>query len=324
MRNAIIIDKEPELYIDRLRDRFPDIVFRLAATPDELTARLAEAPAEFGFGIGDQGFTKAGQRIVSEQPSVRFFQVGGSGYDHMLPFARPDVTVCNCAGVLARHLSETVTGAILAINGKFFDYRDQQLTGDWRPLGFRPLAGQTLLVVGLGAIGGWVAHNAKALGMKVLATRAHPAPHPHCDEVHGTDALDDLLPRADYVSLHVRLNDRTRHLMNARTIALMKRGTVLVNTARGGCVETSALLAALASGHLRAAYLDVFEEEPLPANSPLWTTPNLFATPHCADMINGWQVEFADFFAANLERYLVGESLANVVHGPANPGKLGG
>ena len=305
--------REPELYLDRLKARFPEVSFHTAAEPDDLARILKEHPPRAAFAIGDNGFTKSGQRIAYEHEGLEFFQVGGSGYDQLLPLDRPTVTVANCAGVLARFLAETVTGAMLAINGNFFPYARHQQSGQWNNIPFRPLTDQTLLVVGLGSIGGWVAHNAKALGMRVLATRRTPGPHDACDEVHASNALPDLLPQADFVSLHVRLNDETQHMINADSLALMKPGSVLMNTARGGCVDTAALIAALESGHLRAAYLDVFEEEPLPTESPVWTAPNLFATPHCADMIDGWQVRFSEVFADNLERLLTGQPLTRVV-----------
>jgi len=313
MTNVQILDRQPELYIDELRARFPGVTFRTAATPSELEAGLAAATPRAGFAIGDNGFARSGQRTLYEVSGLEFFQVGGSGYEQVLPFDNPTCTVANCAGVLARHLAESVTGAMLALNGCFFQYRERQKQGLWQNIPFRPLEEQTLLVVGLGAIGSRVAHNAKALGMRVLATRGAPAPHPHCDAVHGPDALGGLLAEADIVSLHVRLDEATRHMMNAASIAQMKLGAILINTARGGCVDTGALVQALEGGHLRAAYLDVFEQEPLPENSPVWRAPNLFATPHCADMIDGWQVKFARFFADNLERHLKGEQLVNVV-----------
>jgi len=313
MTNVQILDRQPELYLDELRTRCPEITFRTAGTSAELEAGLAAATPCAGFAIGDNGFARSGQRALYQVPGLEFFQVGGSGYEQVLPFDNPGCTVANCAGVLAGHLAETVTGAMLALNGHFFQYHERQKRGLWHNIPFRPLEEQTLLVVGLGAIGSRVAHNAKALGMRVLATRNAPARHPKCDAVRGPDALGELLAEADIVSLHVRLDETTRHMMNAASIASMKPGAILINTARGGCVDTSALMQALESGHVRAAYLDVFEQEPLPEESPVWSTPNLFATPHCADMIDGWQVKFARFFADNLERHLKGEELANIV-----------
>ena len=137
---------------------------------------------------------------------------------------------------------------------------------------------------------------------------------PGVDELFGPGDLYAALGRADYVSLHVRANDETRHLIGAEALAAMKHGAVLINTARGLVVDESALVEALARGHLGGAYLDVFETEPLPGSSPLWDMENVLLTPHAGDNIHGWPRKFVvRLFADNLERWLAGEALVNVV-----------
>src|SRR5262249_13356935 len=153
----------------------------------------------------------------------------------------------------------------------------------WRPQVFRPLAGQTILIVGLGAIGAWVAHNAKAFGMRVLAIRRQPQSHDSVDALYRPGDLSAILGEADIVTLHVRLDQTTRRLIDARMLAAMKRGALLINTSRGAVVDEAALIDALNSGHLGGAYLDVFETEPLPPESPLWRLENVLVTPHAAD-----------------------------------------
>ena len=144
--------------------------------------------------------------------------------------------------------------------------------------------------------------------MRVVAVRGRPAPHPAADEMHGPDALETLLPEADFVSLHVRLNAATHGLLSRAAIAAMKPGAVLVNTSRGAVVDESALIEALRSGHLGGAYLDVFETEPLPTGSPLWSLPNVLVTPHASDNVVGWPRRFAELFADNLDRWCGGAS----------------
>ena len=209
--------------------------------------------------------------------------MGGSGFDHLAPWDADRITVTNGAGVLAPYLAESVTGAMLALACGFPGYAEQQRARRWRPVPFTPLRGRTLLVAGFGHIGECVARNAKALGMRVLATRATPAPHPAADAVQGPGALAALLPEADFVSLHVRLDAATRGLLSREAIAAMKPGAYLINTSRGAVVDEAALIDALRSGHLGGAYLDVFETEPLPAESPLWSMPNVILTPHASD-----------------------------------------
>ena len=223
------------------------------------------------------------------------------------------VTVSDGAGVLAPYLAESVTGAMLALGCGFLNYVEQQRARQWKPVAVTPLRDRTLLVVGFGRIGECVARNAKALGMRVLAIRGTPAPHPAADEMHGPDALPALLPRADFVSLHVRLNAATRAMLSREGLAAMRPGAYLVNTSRGPVVDEAALVDALRSGHLAGAYLDVFETEPLPAESPLWAMPNVLITPHSSDNIRGWPRRFAALFADNLERWRASEPLLNPV-----------
>ena len=313
MQPVLIAHNEPDDFRDLLAERFPDLGFVYATTAEEVVEGLRAHDPEAVFSIKHPGSPDPVHAPISRHPSVRWIQVGGSGFDHLAPWDAGRITVTNGAGVLAPYLAESVTGAMLALACGFPNYAAQQRERRWRPVSFTPLRGRTLLVVGFGRIGECVARNAKALGMRVLATRATPAPHPSADEVHGPDALPGLLPRADFASLHVRLDEATRGLLSREAIAAMKRGACLVNTSRGAVVDEAALIDALRSGHLAGAYLDVFETEPLPAESPLWSLPNVIVTPHASDNIVGWPRRFAELFADNLDRWRAGEPLRNVV-----------
>jgi phosphoglycerate dehydrogenase-like enzyme len=153
----------------------------------------------------------------------------------------------------------------------------------------------------------------KALGMRVLATRRRQKPHPAVDALHPPEALAQIIGEADIVSVHLRADASTRHAIDARMFAAMKPGAKLINTSRGSIVDEAALVAALASGHLGGAYLDVFETEPLPSSSPLWSFPNVLLTPHTADSVGDWPARFARHFGDNLERWNAGARLLNVV-----------
>ena len=313
MRPVLIAHSDPDDFRDRLAARFPDVEFAYAATANEVLDSLAHHDPEVAFSIKHPGFPSVAHAPIPAHPSVRWIQIGGSGFDHLLPWDTERVTVTNGAGVLAPYLAENVTGGMLALGCGFLNYVQQQRARQWNPVAFTPLRGRTLLVVGFGRIGECVALNAKALGMRVLAIRGTPAPHPAADEMHGPDALHALLPRADFVSLHVRLNPATRGMLSREGLAAMKSGAYLVNTSRGPVVDEAALVHALRSGHLAGAYLDVFETEPLPADSALWTMPNVLITPHSSDNIRGWPRRFAALFADNLERWRAGEPLLNLV-----------
>ena len=313
MPPVLIAHNEPADFQDLLARRFPDVEFVHATTAQGIVDALARHGPEIVFSIKHPGFPGAAHAPIPAHPSVRWIQVGGSGFDHLAPWDAERVTVTNGTGVLAPFLAESVTGAMLALGCGFLGYLEHQRARRWKPMPFTPLRDRTLLVVGFGAIGQCVARNARALGMRVLAIRGTPAPHPAADEVHGPDALETLLSAADFVSLHVRLNSETRGLLSREALEAMKPGAYLVNTSRGPVVDQEALVDLLRSDHLAGAYLDVFETEPLPAESPLWGMPNVLITPHASDNIHGWPRRFAELFADNLERWRAGEPLLNVV-----------
>lgn len=313
VKSVLVIHDRPDSFSAALEARFPDIAFIYVASLADLPAQLAAADPSVVFSIAQPHFPGKPQRIAAAHAGLQWLHIGGSGYEQFLPWPRNDLMVSNSAGVLARYLAETVIGGVLALNGRFLGYLDQQRRHEWRQQAFRSLSEQTILIVGLGAIGGHVAHFARTLGMRVLAIRRQQQPHPDVDEMHPPENLPALLGRADVVSLHVRLNDETRHLMNRERLAACKPGALLINTARGDVVDEAALIDALRSGHIAGAYLDVFEREPLPQDSPLWDMPNVLITPHVADTVIGWDRIFAEFFAANLERWQRGEDLLNPV-----------
>ncbi len=313
MRTIGVIHDRPADFDDLLAARFAGLAFRFATTPAEVVPMLRSADPEAVLSIKHSGFPGPAHRPCVEHPSVRWVHVGGSGYEHLEPWDRERLTVTNGAGVLRAHLSETVIGAILALNSGLLGYVEQRRERRWEPRPFRPLSEQTLLVVGLGHIGTRVAANAKALGMRVIGLRRARAVHPALDETFAPEQLHEALGLADVVSLHVRASTATRHLVDAAALAAMRPGALLVNTARGLVVDESAMVEALRTGHLAGAYLDVFETEPLPPSSPLWAMDNVLITPHAADAVVDWPRRFAAHFAENLERWLADRPLVNVV-----------
>ena len=313
MRPVLVAHDQPDDFRDLLAERLPGVELVYATTARAIVEALVRHDPEVVFSIKHPGLPGPAHAPIPAHPSVRWIQLGSSGFEHLVPWDTARITVTNGAGVLAPYLAENVTGAMLALGGGFLRYVEQQRARRWHPIPFTPLRDRTLLVVGFGRIGTCVARNAKALGMRVLAIRGTPAPYPAADEMHGPDALQAILPRADFVSLHVRLNAKTRGLLSREALAAMKPGAYLVNTSRGPVVDEAALIDALRSGHLGGAYLDVFETEPLPVESPLWSMPNVLITPHASDSIRGWPRRFAVLFADNLDRWRAGEPLLNVV-----------
>jgi phosphoglycerate dehydrogenase-like enzyme len=177
------------------------------------------------------------------------------------------------------------------------------------------LTGKTVLIVGLGRIGEALAARARPFGVRLVALKNDPSARHDAgvavDELLPMTALDDALPRADHVCLTVPLTRATHHLIDARRLGRMRAGAFLYNVSRGAIVDEAALVDALRAGKLAGAGLDVFEEEPLPATSPLWELDNVILTPHVAGLTPLYFERTAALFADNLDRFLAGQPLAN-------------
>lgn len=311
-RVLVVWDRPGEIS-DILSRRFPEVDFEYAASAADVEAALARLRPEIVFTIKHERFPVEAHRAAVSDPGVKWIQVGGSGYEHLGPLDLDRVVLTNAAGVLAPFLAETIVGAMLAWNGNLYSYRDQQRDSIWRPIPFRPLRDATLLVVGMGAIGRCVAANARSLGMRVLGANRSPVRDAELDGVYGLADIEQALALADYVSVHLRLDQETRHFLDRGRLHAMKPGAFFINTSRGAVVDTAALVECLESGRLAGAYLDVFETEPLPADHPLWRMDNVLITPHAADQVADWPRRFTAFFADNLERWLQGRPLLNRV-----------
>lgn len=246
-------------------------------------------------------------------PTVEWVQIGGTGFDHLGNLDKVTATVTNVAGVLSEFMAESVIGALLAMNYRLPSYVRQQQQANWEKHLWRPVSEQTILIVGMGTIGRMVALRAKQLGMRVLGLRRNVRPDPSVDEMQSIDQLHTLLPQADFLCLHLPLNRETYQLIGASEFALMKRSAILINTARGAIVDEEAMIRALKTNQIAAAFSDVFVDEPLPPDSPLWAIENLTISPHVSDAVIGWEAMYADFFADNLTRWLAAEPLHNVV-----------
>lgn len=310
---VLVLYDRPDELRQVLDARLAGISVTWATAPEEVVPALERARPEVVFTIKHSRFPGEAHRPAVSFSSVRWVQVGGSGYEHLAPWDASRVTVTNCHGVLAPFLAETVMAAIAALNAGLFAYRDRQRARAWEPTRFRSLAGQTLAVVGAGAIGTHVARLARAFGMRVEGVRRHAVPHFDFDAMHPPEALRAVLARADVVSVHVRATPETRRMFDREALNAMRPGALFVNTSRGAVVDEAALIDALQSRRLGAAYLDVFEREPLAPESPLWSMENVLITPHASDNVVDWPARFADVFADNLDRWRRGDPLGGVV-----------
>jgi phosphoglycerate dehydrogenase-like enzyme len=249
-------------------------------------------------------------------PHLKWIHIIGAGVEHLCPMDwLPDgVTVVNNKGAHAAKAGEFALMAVLMLHNKMPAIVGNQRGADWNSLFSTPIAGKTALIVGVGSLGGGAAHQLKKLGIEVLGVSRHGRPHPDIDEMATTDRLDDMLARADYVFVATPSTPETRNLFDRERLKRMKPGAGIVNVGRAAVMDYDALVELLESGHLSGAILDVFDPEPLPKGSPLWSTPNLIVTPHVsADDGDNYVPITLDLFFANMRRHLAGGPLHNVV-----------
>ena len=252
----------------------------------------------------DGGLLAAGSRLVA----VGRLGVGLDNID-LDACAGRGVSVHPATGANVVAVAEYVIAAMLMMLRGAYRATEEVLAGDWPRTALigREASGKTLGIVGFGAIGRAVAQRATALGVDVAAydpvlTTDDPAWS--APRVRRFDNLGSMLGACDVVTLHVPLTDATRHLVGAAEIAGMKSGACIVNTARGGVLDEAAMAQALASGHLGAAALDVFEDEPLPAHSRLAGVPNLYLTPHIAGLTEEANVRTGELVASLIHKAL--------------------
>ena len=233
--------------------------------------------------------------VIEQAPRLRIIARHGVGVDavDMKAATRRGIVVTTTGSENAAAVAEYTFALLLALVRKVIRADGEMRGGAWTrgPLIGAELDGRTLGIVGLGAIGRRVARQALGFGMRVVAADPHLA-SPGDAQIELT-TLEDLLARADVVTLHTRLSAATTHLIDARAISLMKRGACLVNTARGELVDEVALIEALSTGTLAGAALDTYEHEPLPADSPLRGLPNVVLSPHVAGQTDAALVRVA-------------------------------
>ena len=253
--------------------------------------------------------------ILSSAPDLRFLQSIGAGYDQfpLEELRSRGIRLANASGVNKNAVSEHTFSLILSLTRHLKSGARYQRDHFWRgmiseiPKREDELAGKTMGIIGMGAIGSRVAKIAKAFDMTVLATKRNPATaQGPADKVVTPDRVDELLTESDFLVLTCSLNDQTRGLINADSLSRMKPTACLINMARGGCVDEGALVDALKSGVIAGAGLDVVEQEPLPEDSPLWDMDNVVLTPHSGGETQSYEDNVIDILLENVNRLTSG------------------
>ena len=295
-----------------LQASVPEYEFIFAQTETVTLAQVLEADIIMG---------NVPVELICQNHHLEWFQSNFAGPDtYLVPGVLPEqCLVTNATGAYGLAISECMLAMWLSLLKELPTYRDNQREHRWAPTGHSvgSIAGSRVLCVGMGDIGSNFARRAYALGAEVVGVRrtAHPdTPCPdYCTRVVAQSELDAELPQADLVALSLPGTPETLHLFGAERLALCKPGAILLNVGRGTAVDGEALAAAVHSGRLSGAGLDVTDPEPLPPEHPLWAEPNVIITPH---VTGGFSLpktldNIVDIFAHNLKRYAAGQPLDN-------------
>jgi len=322
MRLIIDADVQPRT-IERLRALSPDLeVVDRTGDPTFDVSTLDDGAVEvlIGGGAPDD---------LGRVPSLRWLQVRSAGVDHMTadPPWQKGLLVTNAKGVYAVPIGEYVSGMVLRVHQPAATWSADQAAHHWpdEPSLIDPIRGKTAVIAGYGSIGREVARQLAALGMRIVAIKPHPDARADAsyrvpgtgdpdgsipERIVGDDGLLDGVREADVLVLTMPLTDASRGVIGREVLAALPPRAWLINVSRGALVDEPALLEALRADRLAGAVLDVFGEEPLPADSPWWDAPNVILTPHAS----GHTLRFFDeLVVENVRRYLAGEPLLNPV-----------
>ena len=292
--------------------KFPGMLSRVEIVygdgPTSLDASLPEADVLVMAGSIDLPGLKA------RAPKLRWIQSCSAGVEKLIPFVPDGITLTNASGVHGPRGGEYGMTAVLMLNSRVPSFVTNQQAVRWEQIHTTPVAGKTLVLLGVGAIGGEIARLAKRFGMRVLGVTRSGKPHRWVDRMFRPKQFAQVLPKADFVVATLPLTPETKGLLGRAELDLLPRHAGVVNLGRGRVIDYDALVEKLRKGELSGAVLDVFYEEPLPADSPLWSVPNLILSPHGAvDDESVYVDRCLDIFFDNLKRFLAGRPLNNVV-----------
>jgi phosphoglycerate dehydrogenase-like enzyme len=299
----------------KLQQAFPDFIVDQLQSYDRVPEEIVDTDVFIGWSLRPEQFKIASRLKWIHSPAAAVHQL-------MYPeLISSNVVLTNSTGVHGAVVAEHAIAVLLAMAKRLPQAMHYQARKIWaqelmwneypRP---REVAGATVLVVGLGGIGREFATRAKALGMKVIAVRENPGKGAGpADEVYAPDRIDELLPQADYVLLCTPVTPATNAIINKDRLNKMKHSACLINVARGPLVDDAALIDALQQDRIAGAALDVFVEEPLPADSPFWSLNNVLITPHTAAVTEKLWERHYDLIVENLNRFIAGKPLLNEV-----------
>lgn len=283
-------------------------------TEDELLASGVDAEVIFCW-CGTSGSPP--EAFCGTSKRLKWLNTFSAGFDPLSKSKIADMPliITNAKGVHGRSMALTTLGYCVAHLRKFWEMRENQRNHTWKKpdvMGTEA-TGKTLGIIGAGSIGEHIAEYSKAIGFRVIGVKRNVVKLDNFDEIYSDKELNKALATMDFVVVLTPLTDKTYHLINSKCFAAMKKGAFFVNIARGGVVDSQALINALEIGHLSGAAIDAAEPEPLPENSRLWDFPNVFITPHCSADSPFLVDRAVEQFCENIENLKAGRPLFNVI-----------
>ena len=288
---------------------FADLADALELIPWDGTGPLPDEAAEAQVYVMPYVFNQPTLDVIAAMPKLEVIQTQTAGVEHVLPYLRKGIVLCNARGVHDASTAELAVTLTLASLRGLRDFVTAQAGGQWAFAVRDSLADRRVLIVGYGSIGAALEQRLLPFECDVVRVARQAR-----ENVYEMGQLPDLLPEADVVVLLIPLTDETRKLVNAEFLGRMKDGALLVNVARGAIVDTEALLAEVQTARLRAA-LDVTDPEPLPTDNPLWRAPGVLITPHVGGASSAFLPRSKRLIHEQLKRYAAGRPLLNVMSG---------
>ena len=312
-QKILIFYDKPQEFLPALQQRFTSKQFSICTSYQDLDAALEQERPEIAFACKFEPRAFPREAFVN-CPSLKWLSVGFAGVDHVVPWDDKKLVVTNAAGVAAEEMAQYALAAIFGLFQRFPYFAKQQAQKKWDYQTIRSASGACVGLIGMGNTGVAIAKVCKALGLKTVAYRSRLEPSSNVDHVYAGAQMHEMLAQCDVAVVCAALTPATRSIIDAQAINAMKRGSYLINISRGALVDESALIAALKSGQLGGAVIDVACTEPLPTSDPLWDAPNIVITPHTSSEYEGWQADAANMCAENLKRWEHGVPLLNRVY----------
>lgn len=302
MNTILVLTADAEDYLTKLMQQaLPEAEIIAARDPEQAQGTLERCNVILGA-------PPMVAQVLHQAPRLEWVQSTFAGVDRLCQAGlRRDYRLTGVKGVFGHLMSEYVFAYILAQERRLRQTWHNQVQKQWQPLPYRRLQDLTLGLCGLGSIGRHIATTASHFGMKVTAYRRSNRSDPLVDQLFYGDQLSRFLAQPDYLVLALPSTGATRHLINKNTLEAMKPDATLINVGRGDAVDETALIQAVDNGSIAGAVLDVFEEEPLPPQSPLWNRPNVVVTPHNA--ARSFPEDIVAIFSRNYQHFLAGEPL---------------